>query len=125
MLKNIIVTFETASSTISLNARFNFDFAYSACCGVRLRNSAAIYSARAPNLSFGCKLIERSASTAISFNCIDSLDLESTDGDGETFEALDVGRETALRLFARWTNGDNGISILYSSKTELSSIVST
>lgn len=93
----IVFTFSIASSTISLNARLSFDFAYSACCVVKLRNSAAIYSPSAPNLSFGCELIERNASTAISFNCIFSICFEVTDV-VEAFEALDDGRVEALRL---------------------------
>lgn len=80
-----------ASSTMSLNARFNFDFAYSACCGVKLRNSAAMYSPRAPNLSFGfASLIDLNAFTAISFNCIDSFDFEVMVALLETFDACDV-----------------------------------
>lgn len=83
---------------MSLNERLNFDLAYSACCGVKLRNSAAMYSPSAQNLSFGCVLlIERNASTAISFKCIDSLVFETKDAD-EIDDALDAGREFALRL---------------------------
>lgn len=82
-----------------MKERLNFDLANSACCGVKLRNSAAIYSPRAPNLSFGCAwLIERSASTAISFKCIVSLVFEIKDADDETLEARDDGREGSLRL---------------------------